>query len=136
MPKLKDKSIRYRILMSLAQGEKRFTDLLSDIKRATLSKELQRLEEEKLVRRMVDNKSRPPKVTYSITSKGRDMLISVTPALIAEIQKKLELLLMMSSTLAITTKEQIPNIKSDPSAKAMVDGMIATALERAEKKVK
>ena len=31
MPKLKDKSTKYRILLALLEGDKRFSDLLRDI---------------------------------------------------------------------------------------------------------
>jgi DNA-binding HxlR family transcriptional regulator len=125
MPKLKDESIKYRILMLLVNGDKRFTDLLSDIKRATLSNELRELEHYKLIKRSVDNKSRPPKVTYSITDKGRQTLAAKAAILIKAMEETVALLRRIPVSGANTATIDT----NDPLARSVVNGMIATSLE-------
>jgi DNA-binding HxlR family transcriptional regulator len=123
MPKIKDESTKYRILMLLLEGDKRFTDLLSEIKRATLSNELKDLENYKLIERSVDKKSRPPKVTYSITKKGRETL-ALKAAIIIKTMEKTAALLRPISTGGINSEENLP------LANSIVNEMIATNLEK------
>lgn len=123
MPKVKDESIRYRILLLLIEGDKRFSDLLSDVRRATLSNELRQLEHYKLIKRSVDNKSRPPKVTYSITDKGRQTLVAKAAILIRT----------MEDTVALLRKTgvQVGPVATDTNdltAKSLVNGIIANRL--------
>jgi DNA-binding HxlR family transcriptional regulator len=125
VPKLKDESIKYRILMLLASGEKRFTDLLSEIKRATLSSELRKLEGSKLIKRSVDNKARPPGVMYSITDKGRQVLAEKAVNIIKVMDDTATLLRTVSGR-GVETKNITD--RADPLAKSIVNGMIATNL--------
>ncbi len=129
MPKLKDESIKYRILILLVDGDKRFTDLLSDIKRATLSSELRELEDYKLIKRSVDNKSRPPKVTYSITEKGKEFLVDRAAIIINAMESTAKLL----RTISVKGAKPNETFNTDDSlAKSVVNGMIATKLEQSK----
>lgn len=128
MPKTKDKSIQYRILMSLVEGDKRFSELLSDIKRATLSNELQELERYRLIERKVDKKIRPPRVTYSITSKGRETLAERATSVIEEMKGLVSLLQYVMSPQGSNVPRR--SQERDPFAQATVNGILAMNIEK------
>lgn len=73
MPMVKSGENAFRILLALNAGEKRFSELVREIKRASLARELKGLEKLKFVKRTVID-SRPPTTIYSITKLGRDFL--------------------------------------------------------------
>ena len=64
----------YRILLALSEGDKRFSDLLKEIKKASLSIELNNLLDMRYILRKVDSEAKPPATSYSITSLGKDFL--------------------------------------------------------------
>jgi DNA-binding HxlR family transcriptional regulator len=64
----------YKILLALAEGDKRFSELLKEIKKASLSIELNHLLEMKYIMRKVDSNAKPPTSTYFITKLGKDFL--------------------------------------------------------------
>jgi len=63
----------YRVLLSLLEGEKRYSQLIDEGKRASVAKILRHLIKEKYIKRkLVDAK--PPKTFYSITDIGKKLL--------------------------------------------------------------
>ena len=64
----------YRLLLALSEGEKRFNELLREVKKASLARELTELEKMKYIKRNVIVETRPPTTLYSITKLGRDFL--------------------------------------------------------------
>ena len=60
----------YEILRNLSRGKKRFSELLSDVPRKTLSDRIQELESGEYVRREIIM-SHPIKTEYVITDKGQ-----------------------------------------------------------------
>jgi DNA-binding HxlR family transcriptional regulator len=65
----------YRILLALSESDKRFNELLREVKKASLARELNELERMKYINRTVID-ARPPTTIYSITKLGRDFLAS------------------------------------------------------------
>lgn len=66
--------------LSLNSG-KRFKDLLKDlngISPKTLSERLKELEKEKIISRTSFNEI-PPRVEYSLTSKGKELIVAMAP---------------------------------------------------------
>jgi DNA-binding PadR family transcriptional regulator len=110
--------------MLLVSGDKRFTDLLSEIKRATLSNELHKLEDSKLIKRSVDDNARPPRVTYSISDNGMQVLTEKAGSIIK----------VMNDTTSLLHTISVPgrgtaDISDIPLAKSIVNGIIATNLK-------
>ena len=79
MVKSKVPSIYYsetasRVLLSLLEGEKRFSQLIDEGKKASVARILKDLLEQRyILRRVVDNPP-PPKTFYSLTEKGKKLL--------------------------------------------------------------
>lgn len=73
MPMVKSGENAYRILLAVNSGEKRFGQLVQEVKRASLARELLALEKMKFIKRTVHD-TRPPTTIYSITKLGRDFL--------------------------------------------------------------
>ncbi len=72
-------------------SSKRFKDLLKDLKGIspkTLSERLKELEKEKIISRASFNEI-PPRVEYSLTSKGKKLIVAMAP--LAEWAKKFSL---------------------------------------------
>lgn len=64
----------YRILLALLEGDKHFSELLNEVKKGSLTKELRELRRERFIQRHVITESSPPKTLYSITKIGKDFL--------------------------------------------------------------
>lgn len=74
MANVKNKDNAYHILLSLLEGEKRFSELTHEVKKASLAKELNELQNLKYVERIVDDKAKPPMTFYRITKTGKSFL--------------------------------------------------------------
>jgi len=134
VPKLKDESIKYRILISLLEGDKRFNELLKDIKRSTLSHELRELETYHLIERNVDNDYRPPRVTYSITKTGKEYVSAKALEIAKEMELRLRSLLTVIPPNTNHKQWTLLESESHPLAQIIVNGLIARALELAHDK--
>src|SRR5918996_3390464 len=66
-------STAYRMLLSLSEGNKRFSELAEIFPKATVAKLLPELEKFKYVERHVTN-TRPLQVSYTITNSGEQVL--------------------------------------------------------------
>jgi DNA-binding HxlR family transcriptional regulator len=75
MPMIRTGENAYRILLALSEGDKRFNELLREVKKASLAKELTLLEKMKYIKRNVID-AKPPQTNYGITTLGRDFLRS------------------------------------------------------------
>ena len=64
----------YRILLALTEGEKRFSELMNEIKKASLAKELSYLLKLRYITRRVVEDTKPPRTFYKITKMGMDFL--------------------------------------------------------------
>ena len=64
----------YRILLALTEGEKRFSELMNEIKKASLAKELSYLLQLRYITRRVVEDTKPPRTFYKITRTGIDFL--------------------------------------------------------------
>jgi DNA-binding HxlR family transcriptional regulator len=73
MPMVRSGDNAFRILLSLNAGEKRFSELVKEVKRASLARELRGLEKLDFLKRTVLD-GRPPTTVYSITVRGRAFL--------------------------------------------------------------
>jgi len=63
----------FRVLFALIEGEKRFSQLINEGKRASVAKILRDLIKQRYIkRRLVDDK--PPKTFYSLTDTGKKLL--------------------------------------------------------------
>ena len=87
---IKTEDNAYRILLSLSERDKRFSDLLKEIKKASLSIELNRLEKDKLIARKVDGQAKPPITMYSITKLGKAFLQDQAETRIPKLTLELE----------------------------------------------
>ena len=74
MANVKNKENSYRILLALAEGEKRFSELTNEIKKASVAKELSYLLELRYITRRVVEDTKPPRTFYKITKMGLDFL--------------------------------------------------------------
>ena len=63
----------YKILLALSEGDKRFHELLREVKKASLAKELNELDKQKYIKRAVID-AKPPTTLYSLTKTGKDFL--------------------------------------------------------------
>jgi DNA-binding HxlR family transcriptional regulator len=79
----------YRILLALSEGDRRFSELVQEVKRASLAKELTQLEKMKYVTRTVAD-TKPPTTTYSLTKLGKDFLRSEAEKHIPKLEVELE----------------------------------------------
>lgn len=61
----------YNILLALVGGNKRFSQLLKENKKASLAIELNELQRLRYIERIVDQKAKPPITFYRITTAGR-----------------------------------------------------------------
>ena len=81
----------YRVLLALAEGDKRFSELLKEVKKASLSIELNHLKDLRYIIRKVDSNAQPPATSYSITKLGREFVRKKAeteiPKMIVEIQR-------------------------------------------------
>ena len=81
----------YHVLLALSDGEKRFSELLKEIKKASLSIELNRLEKIRYISRRVDVNAKPSVAYYGITKLGKEYLEkqaeSRIPRLTVEIER-------------------------------------------------
>jgi DNA-binding HxlR family transcriptional regulator len=75
MPMIRTGENAYRILLALSEGDKRFNELLHEVKKASLAKELTMLDKMRYINRQVID-SKPPTTIYSITKLGRDFLLT------------------------------------------------------------
>ncbi|MGI0091105.1 MAG: winged helix-turn-helix transcriptional regulator [Nitrososphaerales archaeon] len=90
MPMIRTEDNAYRILLSLAENNKRFSELLKETKKASLSIELNRLEKMKYIARHIDVEAKPGIATYSITKLGKDFLEDQAEARIPKLSLELE----------------------------------------------
>ena len=61
----------YQILLALIDGRKRFSQLLKEVKKASLAKELNELQRLRYIERIVDADAKPPISFYEITTAGK-----------------------------------------------------------------
>ncbi len=73
MPMIKTGENAYKILLALSEGDKRFNELLKEVKKASLAKELNELDKQKYIKRAVID-AKPPTTIYSLTKMGREFL--------------------------------------------------------------
>ncbi|MHB1867926.1 MAG: winged helix-turn-helix transcriptional regulator [Nitrososphaerales archaeon] len=107
MPMIKTEDNAYRILLALSEGNKRFSDLLKEAKKASVAIELNRLERMKCVFRHVDSDSKPPTTTYSITKLGKDFLSAQAESRIPKLTLELERLKVVSPNAIKELKSKI-----------------------------
>jgi len=89
MVNIKSRENTFRILLALFEGDKRFSQLLKETKKASLGKELIELLALKYITRtLVDSK--PPHTFYSITKKGEVFLQDQVDEQIPELEIKLK----------------------------------------------
>jgi DNA-binding HxlR family transcriptional regulator len=90
MPMIRTEDNAYRILLALSEGEKRFSDLLKEAKKASVAIELNRLEKMRYISRKVDTEAKPPTTTYNITKAGKDFLSEQAETRIPKLALELE----------------------------------------------
>jgi DNA-binding HxlR family transcriptional regulator len=127
MPQVKDRSIKYTILLSLSTGEKRFSELKKEVKRPTLAKELPGLERDGLIQRNVDPSTRPVRITYSITQRGKEDLHAAAGDIIRTMKERLRLLQRVVPAKHTSTDSR--STENDEIANTYVDRTIARAVE-------
>lgn len=71
MANVKSIDNEYNILLALIEGDKRFSQLLREIKKASLAIELNELQRLRYIQRIVDQKAKPPITFYRITAVGK-----------------------------------------------------------------
>jgi len=71
MANVKSINNEYQILLALIEGKKRFSELMKEVKKASLAKELNELQRLKYIERIVDVNAKPPISFYKITTAGK-----------------------------------------------------------------
>ena len=89
MPMVKTGENAYKILLALSEGDKRFHELVQEVKKASLAKELTILERQKYIKRTVSD-SKPPTTTYSLTKVGRQFLEYKAKELLPKLESELQ----------------------------------------------
>lgn len=87
---IKTEDNAYHILLALSQSDKRFSELMKEIKKASLSIELNRLEKAKYITRHIDVTTKPATARYSITKLGKDFLSKQAENRIPKLAMELE----------------------------------------------
>ena len=97
MTEMKDTENTYRILLALLEGDKQFSQLLNEIKKGSLTKELRDLRKLRYIERRVDPDSAPPKSIYSLTKVGKVFLKNQKETRLAKLKIELKRLKMLDS---------------------------------------
>lgn len=90
MPMVKQGENEYRILLALAAKDRRFSELMKEAKKASLSKALNELEGMRYITRNVSTQTKPPTTTYRITRSGLDFLRAMADVHIRRANTELE----------------------------------------------
>ena len=103
MPMIKTGENAYKILLALGEGDKRFNELLREVKKASLAKELNELEKQKYIKRIIID-AKPPTTLYSLTRTGKEFLQHKIKEHLPKLESELQ-------RLKVIVPEQINDLK-------------------------